>query len=44
MARRKTTKAKKKPVRKTRAQAKSLDEMHYGPMPGEDYFEKNDWH
>ena len=44
MARRKTTKAKKKPVRKTRAQAKSLDEIHYGPMPGEDYFEKNDWH
>ena len=44
MAKRKTTKTKKKPVRKTRAQTKSLDEMYYGPIPGEDYFEDNDWH
>jgi len=44
MAKRKVTRTKKKPVRKTRAQMKSLDDMHYGPMPGEDYFEDNDWH
>jgi len=44
MATRRTTKAKRKPVRKTRAQVKSLDEMHYGAMPSEDYFEDNDWH
>jgi len=41
MAKRKTTKAKKKPVRKTRAQIKSLDEMHMGPEPGVDYFKEN---
>ena len=44
MAKRKVTRTKKKPVRKTRAQMKSLDEMHYGPIPGEDYFEDNNWH
>ena len=44
MAKRKTTKTKKKTVRKTRAQIKSLDDMHYGPMPSEDYFEEKDWH
>ena len=44
MATRKTTKAKRKPVRKTRAQVKSIDEMHYGLEPSEDYFEKKTWH
>ena len=41
MATRKATKAKRKPVRRTRAQNKTLDEMHMGPEPGVDYFEKN---
>ena len=44
MAKRKTTKAKRKPVRKTRAQVKSIDEMHYGLEPSEDYFEEKTWH
>ncbi len=44
MAKRKTTKTKKNTVRKTRTQIKSLDDMHYGSIPGEDYFEEKDWH
>jgi hypothetical protein len=44
MATRKTTKAKRKPVRKTRAQVRSIDEMHYGLEPSADYFENKTWH
>ena len=44
MAKRKTTKAKRKPVRKTRAEVKSIDEMHYGLEPSTDYFEDKSWH
>ena len=44
MAKRKTTKAKRKPVRKTRAEVKTIDEMHYGLEPSEDYFEDKNWH
>ena len=36
MANRKTTKARRKPVRKTRAEVKSIDEMHYGLEPSGD--------
>ena len=44
MAKRKSIKTKRKPVRRTRAEIKSIDEMHYGPMPTADYFEKHNWH
>ena len=44
MAKRKTTKTKKRTVRKTRAEVKSIDEMHYGLEPSEDYFEDKSWH
>tara|TARA_Y100000361_G_C11141786_1_gene335554 strand:- start:238 stop:1386 length:1149 start_codon:yes stop_codon:yes gene_type:complete len=32
---------KRKPVRKTKSQRMSFDEMHMGPEPGEDYFKEN---
>ncbi len=44
MAKRKITKTKRKPVRKTRAERKSLDEIHYGPEPDVDYFEDHSIH
>jgi hypothetical protein len=44
MANRKTTKARRKPVRKTRAEVKSIDEMHYGLEPSGDYFDNKGWH
>ena len=44
MATRKTTKTKRKPVRKTRAERKTLDEIHYGPEPDVDYFEDHSIH
>jgi len=44
MAKRKTTKTKKRTVRKTRAEVKSIDEMHYGLEPSADYFEDKSWH
>ena len=37
-------KTKRKPVRKTRAQVKSIDEMHYGLEPTGDYFKEKDIH
>ena len=37
-------KTKRKPVRKTRAQVKSIDEMHYGLEPAGDYFKDKDIH
>tara|TARA_R100001443_G_scaffold116982_1_gene139363 strand:+ start:536 stop:1684 length:1149 start_codon:yes stop_codon:yes gene_type:complete len=36
--------AKRKPVRKTRAQVKSIDELHYGPEPEKDFFKDKDLH
>ncbi|SVB61414.1 uncharacterized protein METZ01_LOCUS214268, partial [marine metagenome] len=45
MAKRKIQSTKKaKPVRKTRAQRKSLDEIHYGPEPDVDYFKDHSIH
>ena len=45
MAKRKTIKKfKKRTVRKTKAQRKSLDDMHYGPEPDVDYFENHSMH
>ena len=44
MAKRKITKTKRKPVRKTRAERKSLDDIHYGPEPDVDYFEDHSIH
>ena len=44
MAKRKITKTKRKPVRKTRAERKSLDDIHYGPEPDVDYFENHSMH
>ena len=32
---------KRKPVRKTKSQRMSFDEMHMGPEPSEDYFKDN---
>ena len=45
MAKRKITKTvKRKPKRKTRAERKSLDDIHYGPEPDVDYFENHSMH
>jgi hypothetical protein len=45
MAKRKIIKTvKRKPKRKTRAERKSLDDMHYGPEPDVDYFENHSMH
>ena len=45
MAKRKTIKKfKKRTVRKTRAERKSLDDIHYGPEPDVDYFENHSMH
>ena len=41
MATRKVIKKRKPAVRKTKKQRLTLDEMHMGPEPGVDYFEKN---
>ena len=44
MAKRKTTKTKRKPVRKTQAERKTLDDIHYGPEPDVDYFDDHSIH
>ena len=44
MAKRKTTKTVKTKPRKTRAERKSLDDMHYGPEPDADYFDDHSIH
>ena len=45
MAKRKTIKKfKKRTVRKTRAERKSLDDIHYGPEPDVDYFDEHSIH
>ena len=36
-----TKRAKRKPVRKTKSQRLSFDEMHMGPEPDVDYFKDN---
>ena len=44
MAKRKTTKTVKRKPRKTRAERKNLDDIHYGPEPDVDYFDNHSIH
>ena len=44
MATRKTTKTAKRKPRKTRAERKNLDDIHYGPEPDVNYFDNHSIH